>query len=368
MDPVDVLVNRFAQLEVDNETVFRSADTKKLFELLSVDAGFTGSQGVHFYKAFKCRLLPDGSRDKVKEIVALSLPKCEASERRLTLMQRLAVKDLFPKNYAIFTMEYDHIVFQEKAECDLFDLYEKLNGLHKLPFEEKKQHVRSILKAAVALEENQILHRDIKLENFLVCKNKKIKLTDFGYSCPKDDAKGVDRIPGTAHTLPPELIRWLFLGEKKPEIGFEQDYWSFGLILSLFLTEGPIESESTLYAFADLLDEQKFINKSKNCLNQRQLTKEEADRLNEYLKNNDIKLSPKASSAVRLEKLEERLRKVKAHQAETLRKWSDQIQNLPKKPEKITCLQDIVCAMLQEHPKDRMSPKEALGYLDSIKN
>ena len=54
---------------------------------------------------------------------------------------------------------------------------------------------------------NNILHKDIKLENFIIDKNDKITLIDFGYSekIPRD-ANQPFRCCGTPYYIPPEFI------------------------------------------------------------------------------------------------------------------------------------------------------------------
>ncbi len=364
MDPCS-LSSSFDRLSINNDTIFLSDDKKTQFVLSEEEAGFSGSQGVVFYKARRIRLQPDGT-EKVKDVVALSLPKGAASESRVRMMQQFAVSELFPKNYGFFTTEYDHVVFQEKAEKDLLVHFDELGGLTSLSFEEKKKHIGSILRAACRLEESKVLHRDIKLDNFLVCSKGRIKLSDFGHACKIGDRERANDICGTLHTLAPEIIRYLYLKGEKPLQGVESDRWSLALVLRNFLSDEISQCESTLYDIGDLLEEGAFIKKSIRLLQEGRLTKEYSDELNKYLRDNEIRLSPTASVTIRTEKLLERSRIVDSKVINAFDKWQSEIATLPKRPEKITCLQELVTAMLQENPKDRISPKEALEMLNAI--
>ncbi len=284
---------------------------RRVFLLTNENLGFSGSQGSHFYKAFMCRFSPTGTVLKTKELVAMTFPKdVDNSKNRITMMQTLASKELFPKNYAFYCTRSTHVVFQEKAECDLFSLYEKHNGLHALPFEQKISFARSLLRAACALKDKKILHRDVKLDNILICSDNKAKLSDFGSACLIDDAEAKKRIWGTTNILAPELVRYLYLGGNKPHINFATDTWSFGLIFALFSNEGLFEFEAKLYDFLSLGEKKKAMLQVKALLEKNNPTRDESERIACCFRSNDIRLSPTTPKMMRNQKLEECIRKV----------------------------------------------------------
>ena len=86
-------------------------------------------------------------------------------------------------------------------------------------------HLNKVFKI---MNENNIVHRDLKLENILVkytdkSKKKFIpKLCDFGFS--KEIEFGQNTVLGTPYTMAPEVI-------KKEEYGPKADLWSLGVII-----------------------------------------------------------------------------------------------------------------------------------------
>ena len=119
------------------------------------------------------------------------------------------------------------------------DLMNNLN----VPMQEV--YVRKILKqmllAVGHCHKNGVVHRDVKLENFLI-KSKKgddftVKLTDFGIACLYDEADKPTLRCGTSVVMAPEIID---SQPYSPKI----DCWALGIILyELLSNELPYWSE-----------------------------------------------------------------------------------------------------------------------------
>jgi serine/threonine protein kinase len=80
------------------------------------------------------------------------------------------------KKNIIYIMDY----------CRGQDLYRRLKKFGVYPEKDSSQIIYQLLKALEYLEQQKIIHRDIKLENILLCKNfnnTEMKLCDFGLSC-----------------------------------------------------------------------------------------------------------------------------------------------------------------------------------------
>lgn len=113
--------------------------------------------------------------------------------------------------------------------CDFRDLKNTL----KYPIEEKatKEIFYQMLSAVNHLHKNKIIHRDIKLENFLIGSNlNQIKLIDFGLCKLHDSDKDKTQdFCGTVITVAPEIL-------KQKRYDYKVDCWALGIILFELLT------------------------------------------------------------------------------------------------------------------------------------
>lgn len=78
-----------------------------------------------------------------------------------------------------------------------------------------------MIDAFIYLQENKILHRDIKLENILI-KNDTYKIADFGWSVKNLEEKR-DTFCGTLNYVSPEMISGETYNEKA-------DNWAIGIL------------------------------------------------------------------------------------------------------------------------------------------
>lgn len=78
------------------------------------------------------------------------------------------------------------------------------------------------------LHEKGFAHRDLKMENILINKNKNIKIIDFGFSV-KDNILHKD-FCGTPHYISPEII------SKGGYSARPADIWAVGIIMFKMLT------------------------------------------------------------------------------------------------------------------------------------
>mmetsp|Transcript_155097 Transcript_155097/g.274994 ORF Transcript_155097/g.274994 Transcript_155097/m.274994 type:complete len:482 (+) Transcript_155097:1-1446(+) len=86
------------------------------------------------------------------------------------------------------------------------------------------------LKAVVGCHSKGFIHRDLKLENFLLTgKDMTVKLIDFGLTTRDGEVKGVSFKSGTRAYMAPEV----FLNSK--DVGQPVDIWSLGVILFIIL-------------------------------------------------------------------------------------------------------------------------------------
>ena len=126
------------------------------------------------------------------------------------------------------------MVFEYIDKGDLVK-YFKENAL--LDEEPLQDFFLKILRAIEYLHKQNIIHRDIKLDNILIDRNMNPKICDFGISSEKETGKKIYDTGGTPAFLAPEVI----LGQG--EVDFKTDVWSLGVLLYL-LTFGTVPFEA----------------------------------------------------------------------------------------------------------------------------
>lgn len=115
--------------------------------------------------------------------------------------------------------------------CKFGSLYEFAKdcfgtGLKVLPASDFAEILVQMLQCIHFLHSNNIAHRDIKTDNFLITECGLLKLCDFGFS------RAVDKIPrefcGTCDYVAPEIVNQV-ISTKYPIAGIESDVWAFGI-------------------------------------------------------------------------------------------------------------------------------------------
>ena len=133
-----------------------------------------------------------------------------------------------------------HQVFETKDHlllimelCSGGELLDRLHKQERHCFPEKKtiEFVRSIVETIRYCHDHGIVHRDLKLENFLFDGDAKLKLIDFGLSCYYDDNIKMKRPVGTPYYVAPEVL--------KGSYSKECDLWSIGVITYMLLSGRP---------------------------------------------------------------------------------------------------------------------------------
>ena len=204
-------------------------------------------------------------RDKIEKSLAMKYVKNE-----VTILQKLNHPNIVKfidlkktKNHFYIMMEYCNGGELSKA----LENYEKKFGK---PFNEEivQYFMRQIISAFKDIHNKRIIHRDIKLENFLLhykneqdkndlnLMNSQIKIIDFGFSCIIDEGSLAHSTVGNAINADPLILQKLFNKYKRKfmHLGYDQkaDIWSLGTIFYEMLTGRDI---------FDAVDLDEFINK-----------------------------------------------------------------------------------------------------------
>jgi serine/threonine protein kinase len=133
-----------------------------------------------------------------------------------------------------------HFVFDLVQGSDLFDYLVHCDGYH-LSEQQSAIFFSQMLDAMIYLNNERIVHRDIKLENFLVNESEgsiKIKLIDFGFAIKLKEEEMTKGDIGTYAYMAPEIMDNL-------EYDMRADMWSLGIVLFNMVTgKQPFKCES----------------------------------------------------------------------------------------------------------------------------
>lgn len=89
---------------------------------------------------------------------------------------------------------------------------------------EAKVYLRTIAKTLGYCHDQGVAHRDIKAENVLVGRDKKLKLIDFAFASKVEGGKKVDTYCGTPSYMAPEIF------SKYPHCPKKADVWALGVL------------------------------------------------------------------------------------------------------------------------------------------
>ena len=118
-------------------------------------------------------------------------------------------------NHIFIVMEY----------CDGKDIMDYILSKNFLSESDALKYFQQLINALFYLHSQNIAHRDIKIDNILLDRNKNLKLIDFGLSTKYSDNKLLDQPCGTIVYSAPEVL------EGQPYHGMLADVWSSGIVL-----------------------------------------------------------------------------------------------------------------------------------------
>ena len=150
------------------------------------------------------------------------------------------------KAYDKFEDEFNYYIVLELCP------YSSVNSLyirHRSFTEAQAAYVLSqVLQGLIYLHERRIVHRDVKLENFLIGKNGTVKIADFGISVQlsgNDDVR--HSFCGTVAYISPEML------QKTHDHGCQADMWSLGVAAFILLTgRHPFDKRNKELTYASI--------------------------------------------------------------------------------------------------------------------
>lgn len=157
----------------------------------------------------------------------------ELVKRRLLMMQYLEGGTEFPKNFGY--LRYRSLkgkemvaVFQKRASKTLHDLYDETSAFTRINEKVRLHIARQAVDALKKMHEMGVMHRDIKLQNYLVEPGNFVLLTDFEYAAFLSDGQWAKVACGSETWVAPEVMR---LTQYSSRVTKELDHWSLGILL-----------------------------------------------------------------------------------------------------------------------------------------
>ena len=167
--------------------------------------------------------------DKAKLSVGDSGSAVRRVQQEVRLMERLSHPGVVRMFEAIDSPKRVVIVMELADGGNLCE-YVKMRG--RLEEDEARLIFLQLILAVEYLHESGIVHRDLKLENILVCNNESggsdvtVKIVDFGFSVfLRDPLKKLKIFCGTPSYMAPEIV------QKREYVGRPVDAWSLGVLL-----------------------------------------------------------------------------------------------------------------------------------------
>lgn len=179
-----------------------------------------------FGKVFSARHILTNELVAIKILDKLALTKTpedfELAQQELEILKIVRHKNIVQLYEIIETERYIFIVMEY---CDGKDFMDYIIKKSKLSEMESLKFFQELINALFYLHSQNIAHRDIKIDNMLLDKNKNLKLIDFGLSTKYSDDDFLSQPCGTVVYAAPELL------SNKDYHGMLADVWSSGIVL-----------------------------------------------------------------------------------------------------------------------------------------
>ncbi|KAK8875899.1 hypothetical protein M9Y10_006076 [Tritrichomonas musculus] len=181
------------------------------------------------------------SRERLKKPKVLQKHRSEvAIQRSLNHPNVLKLYDFFEDS------QNTYMILELAPGRSIRDLVKSKGHLSE---EETVRILQDVLTGLCYLHDNRIIHRDLKLENFLIGSDKKVRIADFGLSAKLDyDDEKKFTVCGTPNYLSPELLASTNHGHS-----YEVDIWAIGVCAFAMLTgTPPFETRRTKDTYAHI--------------------------------------------------------------------------------------------------------------------
>ncbi|XP_078398989.1 hormonally up-regulated neu tumor-associated kinase [Cetorhinus maximus] len=185
-----------------------------------------------FAKVMEGLHVPTGEKVAIKVIDKKKAKQDTYVQKNMKREPRIHQMIKHPNIVQLFeTLETENSYYMAMELCQGGDLMDRISEKKKLEEKEVRKYTRQILSAVEHLHRHAIVHRDLKIENFLLDENNNIKIVDFGLSntLKNDSQELLNTQCGSPAYAAPEL-----LAHKK--YGPKVDVWSIGVSMFAMLT------------------------------------------------------------------------------------------------------------------------------------
>mmetsp|Transcript_7086 Transcript_7086/g.6937 ORF Transcript_7086/g.6937 Transcript_7086/m.6937 type:complete len:472 (+) Transcript_7086:1-1416(+) len=148
--------------------------------------------------------------------------------REIKILEKLSHSSIVKLFEVIDTPKHLHLVLEYVPGCSLHG-YLKKRPDRKLEEAETKRIFRQLLSGIEYCHNNNVTHRDLKLENILLDDKNNVRIIDFGFATCFPHEKKVKVFCGTPTYMAPEIIA------RKEYSGPPADVWALGVLLYAML-------------------------------------------------------------------------------------------------------------------------------------
>ncbi|CAG7862362.1 unnamed protein product [Brassica rapa] len=191
-----------------------------------------------FATTYMCQEISTGRSFACKSIPKRNLTSQEAVKTEIEIMENLSgVSNIVQFHASYEDKNFVHIVMELCRGGELFDRIDALVKSHRYYTEKDAAGIfKSIVNAVQICHSMNVIHRDVKPENFLFSsddeESSKLKAIDFGCSVYIKEGVELKEKVGSLYYIAPEVLR-------EESYGKEIDIWSAGVILYILLSGKP---------------------------------------------------------------------------------------------------------------------------------
>ncbi len=146
----------------------------------------------------------------------------QSVKQEINILKKMKHKHIVQLYDVLQTSRHIFIIMEY---CEGKDLLDYILTKSKLSEEESLKYFQQLINALFYLHSQNIAHRDIKIDNMLLDRNRDLKLVDFGLSTKYPDDNLLNQPCGTVVYAAPEIL------QGREYHGMLADVWSSGIVL-----------------------------------------------------------------------------------------------------------------------------------------